>query len=202
MGERSKPSLLEGRLIPLIIPILFAIAITIVGVSIYLSQQRSKMIDDIQRLPTELRLNENPESARNRDGLSRKDDNTARNGFDLDALSGGSEPEAETDLPERKSEAVREVPVDTEEPTLGPNQHECVIIIGQFREKNGVSKRVSEIYEIGFNAYTAPNPKNGLTMVGVQFIYEDPQDVNKALRYLRRRFESSAWILKPRSFKG
>jgi hypothetical protein len=198
----TKPSLLERRWIPMLIPILFALAIGIVGLSIFMTQQRGQMIDEVQRLPAEypMPVNKNPKTADLQSEEVGKGKETTRN-----SIMPGFDEEAETtaeDSPAKLEEVAVEVPLDTEEPSLAPNQHECVIIIGQFQEKAGVSRRVNEIYEIGFNAYTAVNDRNGLTMVGVRFIYEDPKDVTKALRYLRRRFESAAWVLRPASFKG
>lgn len=186
-----KPVPLRGRLLPLFIPILFAAALTVVGFSLFISQKNKEVILGIQRLPAELHLNKKPETVLQEETTARVDKPEQRSLASMIPMvqeKGGS------------VEGEYGSPVDTEGPTLAPNQHECVIIIGQFSKKEGVSKRVNEIYEIGFNAYTAVNPKNNLTMVGVQFIYEDPDDVHKALTYLRRRFESSAWVLKPQSF--
>lgn len=196
MMESRPPSLLQKRLLPLFIPIIFAAAVTIIGFSIFINQKNAEALLGIEQLPLERHFNENPShkaqngnesSTDNRDRLARA---SIIPTYQEKGLPAGDKVNDQDDADL----------FDTEGPTLAPNQHECVIIIGQFSKKEGVSKRVNEIYEIGFNAYTAKNPQNGLTMVGVQFIYEDPEDVHKALKYLRRKFEVSAWVLKPESF--
>ncbi len=107
----------------------------------------------------------------------------------------------ETELPPEMR--IREAPaektayteeLDTDAMTLGPNAKHSIIIIGQFSKKEGVRKRVEQIYDLGYDVYTDVN--NNLTRVGVQFSYEHTREVQKVLKLLRKKFDTSAFILK------
>ncbi|MBK6949766.1 MAG: hypothetical protein IPH16_18360 [Haliscomenobacter sp.] len=41
----------------------------------------------------------------------------------------------------------------SEAPTLAPEQKQCIIVIGLFRDKNNVDRLVQRIYEEGFEPY-------------------------------------------------
>jgi len=84
--------------------------------------------------------------------------------------------------------------IDTETPTLAPNQKEAIVIIGKFGNRQNVQKLVQKIYQAGYDAYT--DNDEGLTRVGVQFAYEDQAELNRVLQNVRRKFEENAWILK------
>lgn len=86
-------------------------------------------------------------------------------------------------------------PVDTEGETLAPNQKECIIIIGGFKNKRNIQKLVEKLYEAGYDAYT--DQKNGITRVGAMFAYTDEREVDRKLEDVKRKFERKAWILPP-----
>ncbi len=89
----------------------------------------------------------------------------------------------------------KETPIiDTEEPTLGPNQQEAIVIIGKFGNRENVQNLVQKIYQAGYDAYT--DDDDGLTRVGVQFAYENQAELNRVLQNVRRKFEKNAWVLK------
>jgi len=102
-------------------------------------------------------------------------------------------PEPEEDLAIDKGEKYTEGQ-NTDALTLPHGVKHCIIIIGQFSQKEGVRKRVEEIYELGYDVYTDKN-KN-LTRVGVQFVYESSSEIRKALRLVKKRFDESAFVLK------
>ena len=89
-----------------------------------------------------------------------------------------------------------ETAINTEGSTLAPDERTCIIIIGQFSKRQGVRLRVEELFELGFDAYQDKNPKNGLTRVGVQFAYEERNELLKNLKFLRKKFDKHAWVLR------
>ena len=84
--------------------------------------------------------------------------------------------------------------IDTEEITRAPSQKACIIIVGAYSKKSGVQKTIENIYELGYDAYK--DKKKGLTRVGVQFAYEDANDIEKTLKQVRKSIHHKAWILK------
>ncbi len=100
----------------------------------------------------------------------------------------------EEDFLDPEPEEVYAEGQNTDALTLPDDVKHCIIIIGQFSQKDGVRKRVEEIYELGYDVYTDKN-KN-LTRVGVQFVYESSSEIKKALRLVKKRFDESAFILK------
>ncbi len=179
------------------LPITFVLIIGSVGY-FYIHQQRTSngLIEEIQRIPAELRLNEKPESE-----VTPFIDDIYIDASIVEKESPKKKQTVERNvdrLLEKENGNMLDAPTDRREETLGPNQKMCVIIIGQFKNKNGVDRRIKEIYKIGFEPYHSINPNNGLHMVGVQFVYEQEKDINTTLKYLRLRFETSAWILKPK----
>ncbi len=97
---------------------------------------------------------------------------------------------------ERKEDLVEayKEEVDTEAATKDPNAKECIIIVGQFRSKDGARRRASDIYDFGYAAYQ--DQANGLTRVGIQFQYEDKSEINEMMQKLKKRFDVDSWILK------
>ncbi len=98
---------------------------------------------------------------------------------------------------EKKQEVEKPVvapEVDTEAATINPNAKECVIIVGQFRSKDGARRRVSDIYDFGYAAYQ--DHANGLSRVGIQFAYETEADIQEMMRKVKKRFDVDSWILK------
>ena len=55
-------------------------------------------------------------------------------------------------------------------------------------------KLVQKIYEEGFEPYTDKRGK--LTRVGIQMPYEDEDEIDEALKTIRKKFESKAKLLK------
>ena len=91
-------------------------------------------------------------------------------------------------------DGVYESEVDTEAATTNPNAKECVIIVGQFRSKDGARRRVSDIYDFGYAAYQ--DQANGLSRVGIQFAYETKADIDEMMLKVKKRFDVDSWILK------
>lgn len=83
--------------------------------------------------------------------------------------------------------------LDTEAPTIAPEQSVALIRIGIFGDRNNVQKLVQRIYDEGFEPYT--REKGSLIEVGVQFAYDDQQEVRTNLRAIRRKFEEKAKVV-------
>lgn len=96
--------------------------------------------------------------------------------------------------PKKDIDGEYETEIDTEAATFGPKTNECVIIVGQFKSKDGARKRVSQIYDFGYDAFT--DQYNGLNRVGVQFAYENESQIQEMLKKVQARFDRNAWVLK------
>lgn len=102
--------------------------------------------------------------------------------------------ESEEELSE--PEPVESIPFDTkdtESATLSPNSKECIIIVGAFGKKAGVEKRIGEIVDLGYSVYQ--DKKGKLTRVGIQFAYQDEDEIKDKLDAMRDNFDNRAWIL-------
>ncbi|MEO1625885.1 MAG: hypothetical protein AAFV25_12070 [Bacteroidota bacterium] len=156
------------------------LVLLVAAVSIfYFALQGKADILGIQKVPVaDKRLNTKPYQGQEQE-------------FEAGILSGVGE--ATTSQPQKNEDGEFETSIDTESITTAPNQKEAVIIIGAFGKKAGVRKRIQQIYEMGFDAYQ--DKVNGLTRVGIQFLYEEEPEVDKTLRLMRRKFDKSAYIL-------
>ena len=97
-----------------------------------------------------------------------------------------TEPEITTPVPSGNQ--------DTESATLSPQSKECVIIIGAFSKKAGVERRINEIVDLGYSVYQ--DKKGKLTRVGIQFAYQNKNEIKEKLNAMRDNFDNRAWILK------
>ena len=89
--------------------------------------------------------------------------------------------------------APRDDELDTESPTISPEQNVALIRIGLFGDRKNVTKLVQRIYDEGFEPYT--REKGSLIEVGVQFVYDDQQEVRANLRAIQRKFEEKAKVV-------
>ncbi len=83
---------------------------------------------------------------------------------------------------------------ETEGATPQPEQQYAMIGIGLFGQKENVDRLVQEIFEAGYEPYT--EKKGDLTRVGIQVAYKSEQDIQKALKDIRDKFDSKAQVLK------
>lgn len=83
--------------------------------------------------------------------------------------------------------------LDTESPTIAPEQDVALIRIGLFGNRENVTKLVQKIYDEGFEPYT--REKGKLIEVGVQFTYDDQEEVRANLSTIRRKFEEKAKVV-------
>lgn len=84
-------------------------------------------------------------------------------------------------------------PVDTEAPTLAPNEHTAIIAVGLFGNPDNVQKKVALLSRQGFSPYTAQ--EGGNTRVGVNVRYEQESELRKVLRDIKRLHTKSAFVL-------
>jgi len=99
----------------------------------------------------------------------------------------------ELDL-EKETKNNYTAPIDTEGATLGPSQKEGVIIVHAFGNKDNVRKMISKLIELGYSPYTDKTKK--LTRVGIQFIYEDKNEIQSLLKDIRTSVSKRAYIKK------
>ncbi|MFK7936785.1 MAG: hypothetical protein AB8G22_24945 [Saprospiraceae bacterium] len=164
------------------IPFLAGLAILVVALSLYLvmSKDNNTRVNDGSELAesveeAQIRINQKPELE---DDAAYTEEGTI--------IEEGSVVEEVPDTPPL---------VDTEGETLAPNQKECVIIIGGFRDKGNVERLIQKLYEAGYDAYT--DKKGSITRVGAMFAYNRESEVDRKLRDVQKRFAEKAWILPP-----
>ena len=164
-----------------LMPFLLIAIITIGSIMVYNRQAGNNDFADAQIVPvSENRINKKP-------------------GEQLSILEGLKNKITKTDsaeLAEPEMEAKESIPTDrqdTESATLSPQSSECIIIIGAFSKKAGVEKRVSEIIDLGYSVYQ--DRKGRLTRVGIQFAYQDENEIKEKLNVMRDEFDNRAWVL-------
>jgi nucleoid DNA-binding protein len=87
-----------------------------------------------------------------------------------------------------------EYPEDSEGPILSPGEKTAIIIIGKFGNQSNIDKLVKRIYEKGYEPYTDKEGK--LTVVGIQMVYEEDNEVYSTLTKIQKVFEPDAEIYK------
>jgi hypothetical protein len=97
------------------------------------------------------------------------------------------EPSAETPDEEGAADTL-------EAPTLAPQQKQCIVVIGLFREKSNIDRLVQRIYAEGFEPYLEKN--GAITRVGVQFPYTTEEDIAGPLRKVQSKLEAKAFVWK------
>jgi len=85
----------------------------------------------------------------------------------------------------------------TDAATLRPEQQYVTIGVGRFGNSDNVERLVKRIYEAGYEPFTEPD--GNLTRVGIQMTYETEQDIQEALKDIRKKFEPKAQVLERKS---
>ena len=82
--------------------------------------------------------------------------------------------------------------IDTESPTIAPEQDYFVIIIGSFGNTENVQRLVERIYNAGYEPYTEQSGK--LTKVGIQKAYTDRSEIRSTLKEVQKEFSKDAKV--------
>ena len=82
------------------------------------------------------------------------------------------------------------------EPAERPGTKECVIIIGQYREKENAKNLARKVENRGYDVYEGYNEDENWDMIGVRFEYDTDAEKSLMLEQLRDEYDKSAWILK------
>ncbi len=86
------------------------------------------------------------------------------------------------------------IPFDSENATVKPQQKYCIIRVGLFSDQDNVKRLVEKLYEKGFEPLTQPS--GNLTMVGVQMSYESQSDIDKAVQTIQKEFKTKPAVIK------
>lgn len=179
-------------------PLLAGLALVAFGLTFYMFDNDNSTADYSyattapKKMPVvDKRVNEKP--TRHQAGIMEIIDE--RNGVEENHLEAENTPEVEETDTKIGNEAF-DTEIDTESMTLGPNQKEGVIIIGTYNYKSSVQKMVNEIYELGYDVYKAKKGNSRATRVGVQFVYEDDEELDAVLKRVKRKIDDRAWVLK------
>ncbi len=84
-------------------------------------------------------------------------------------------------------------PIDTESPTLSPEEHSAVIAVGLFGNPENVARLLERLSKEGYAPISRPEGNN--TRVGVSVRYADESELQTALREIKRKYTSSAFVL-------
>lgn len=84
--------------------------------------------------------------------------------------------------------------IDTESPTIAPEQDYFVIIIGSFGSTKNVERLVERIYNAGYEPYT--EQKGKLIKVGIQKSYTDRSEIRSTLKDVQKQFSKDAKVYK------
>ena len=83
--------------------------------------------------------------------------------------------------------------IDTEAPTLAPEEHSAVIAVGLFGNPENVERLLERLAKAGYAPIS--RPEGGNTRVGVSVRYTEERELRSMLREIQRKFASSAFIL-------
>ena len=83
--------------------------------------------------------------------------------------------------------------IDTEAPTLAPEEHDAVIAVGLFGNPDNVQRLLEQLSKDGYAPIS--RPENGNTRVGVSIRYQEERELRNILREIRDKYASSAFIL-------
>jgi CCDC81-like prokaryotic HU domain 1/CCDC81-like prokaryotic HU domain 2/SPOR domain len=170
-----------------VIPIMIGCAVVTIAISLYLISPAGKERVIAGALPTlpvseTARVNRKPEIEHADIGsIFRKEE---------DRHSVVKQEEEPIIIPSKETET----PVETEAITYAPATKSCIIILGAFSKKEGVADTVEKVIDLGYDVYQ--DKVKNLTRVGVQMAYEDEDDIEKALKQIRKEITSKAWVFK------
>ena len=113
---------------------------------------------------------------------------------DAENQDGNSQIADEDPISPATNTAEEESDLNTEAPTLAPEQAVALIRIGIFGDRENVQRLVQRIYDEGFEPFT--REKGKLIEVGVQFAYDDEEEIRANLRAIRKKFEKKAKVVR------
>lgn len=159
-------------------PLFIVSTFVIFGLTIYVLNKDVPSPFGAKALPVvEKRINESPQK-------------------NLASIGGSFSKKEKAEQPVMDEDGEYETSIDTESATFGPQQKECIIIVGAFKNQEGVDERLKELFNLGYSPYT--DKKFGLTRVGVQFAYSSRAEIQEALKRLRKKFDNNSWVYKPK----
>lgn len=80
-----------------------------------------------------------------------------------------------------------------------PNR-KSVIAVGQFKRPDYAINLIDSLFNDGYNVYLSLNPNNGLNTVGVQFVYDEKEDIETALEHVRSNINKDSWVLRDKTY--
>ncbi len=176
-----------AQMLQRVMPVLIGFAVVGIAISLFLLRPEGILNENgPATLPVSQNINKKPSSSPERASI-----------IDMVKKKGGVK---KAIAPVVEEEVIDEDEIDyeddliVEEAARKAAQKECVIIVGAFSKKSGVQKTVDAIYDLGYDAYQ--DKKRGLTRVGVQFAYEDNQDIERVLKRVRKKIHHKAWVYK------
>ncbi len=167
------------KIASIFLPLFLGLVITAFAIGVYKNQSKEKIAGTaIRKISVnENRINKKPsfDNISFYEGISGDEKNSI---------------DVENDLIKESEETLD---ILNKSPVILQSQKECIIIIGVFRKRSGVEKRVKDIYNLGYDAYQ--DKKGALTRVGVLFGYEEENEIKNMLKSMREKFDRHAWIL-------
>lgn len=178
------------------LPFIAAVVLVLIAVTVYFvlkdnPKPASPLADNTE---SNIRLNQKPNSEKDTNtSISGEDDDEIIDDFDTEVNTIGEDDDDSVGDNKGGISDDSEDNRNTEGITLHPDQKSAIIIVGGFSSRANAQKRAEEISKSGYTAYI--DKKNNLNRVGILFPYDTEEDINKVLRYAKRKFDSNAWIL-------
>lgn len=164
----------------LLIPMLVTLLVCcILAGGYWLWQRKNALAAEKEREKTEENIPAVPEKE------SRKSEELALNS----AKSRPAPPPAEKVEPVKSNVKPKEAPLNT-------GDHQCILVIGLFKDKSNIQRLLKTLQEEGFKTYQQ-TAKNGAQQIGVQFAYDDASEIQEYILALRQLTgEENIWIKK------
>lgn len=186
------------------LPYVAAVIIAFVAIGLYfvLRDEPKPNPAIADKMETDIRINQKPNSDKGaKTSISGEDEDEIIDDFDSEVQTMDEEDEDDHkntnsnnhNYADNDTYDYEKGSTDTEGSTIRPGQKSAIIIVGGFSSRANAQKRAQDIYKAGYEAYI--DKKNKLNRVGILFPYETEDDINKVLRFAKRKFDKAAWIL-------
>lgn len=150
----------------ILLPILGILSIVVLSFSIYYLSKGDDLKSNDTPIASEERVNQKPSDPNFED-----------------------DPEDAIDFADDENEDLDDRPIDSEAPTIGPNQKEAFIVVHSFGNKSNVEKFMKQLISDGFQPKSLKDGK--LTRVGIIKLYETEEELKEAVSDLKKLYNTT-----------
>ena len=142
--------------------------------------------DDTQQIDSD-RVNKSPLEENDEAIADVVDDPEDEEDFQMDATE-------EEIVEDESTDETDEAPIDSEAPTIAPDQVETVVIVHTFRSRSNADRMTKKLLNDGYNPHT--KKESNLYKVGVLFAAESDSEVDELIAALKQEYKSSPFVWK------